>query len=172
MPYDDHESFTRLWMPIQPAVASFVSSILLDQSAVDDVVQEVAIVAWRRFADYDRERPFIAWAIGIARLTARSWRRDRAIRLRVTAEAAEQALAEAAERTSQPVSDAEAALHDCLKQVNGRNWRILRMHYHDGLPAAEIGAALGLDGGHVRVLLNRVRALLRDCIERRVPGMP
>jgi len=57
----DELQFTQMWVPVQSAVASYLAALVRDTHAVDDLLQEVAIVALRRMGDYDPQRPFIAW---------------------------------------------------------------------------------------------------------------
>lgn len=91
--------FTRLFVADQAAFRGFLLSLVHDPHAVDDLLQELAVRLWRRFADYDAGRPFVAWGIGFARLVAFEWRRRQA-RLPVAVDDSTlQALAElAAER--------------------------------------------------------------------------
>jgi len=104
-------------------------------------------------------------------LKALEWRRghrsDRALQLHD--ERALSALAASAERLAPELGDRELALHACLGEVRGRPRDLLRLHYEQGYTPGEIAERLGLAGGHVRVLLNRVRAALRQCVERRLP---
>jgi len=56
----DQERFMRLWTSAQPAVANFVHALVRDHGAARDVLQETALVIFRRFEEYDGERPFVA----------------------------------------------------------------------------------------------------------------
>ena len=68
----------RLWTSAQPAVANYVHALVRDRGAAQDVLQETALVIFRRFADYDGQRPFLAWALGIARFQVLGIQRDAA----------------------------------------------------------------------------------------------
>ena len=60
-----------------------------------------------------------------------------------------------------------AALDRCLAELPERSRRALDATYRDGLGRAELGAELGIGEHGVRTLLQRLRAALRECIERR-----
>jgi RNA polymerase sigma-70 factor (ECF subfamily) len=60
-----------------------------------------------------------------------------------------------------------AALDRCLGELPERSRIALERTYRDGLGRAELGAELGLGEHGVRTLLQRLRAVLRSCIERR-----
>jgi RNA polymerase sigma-70 factor, ECF subfamily len=58
--------------------------------------------------------------------------------------------------------------HDrCLEELPPRSRQALDRTYRDGLGRAELGAELGIGEHGVRTLLQRLRAALRECIERR-----
>ena len=58
---------TRLWTLAQPSVSAFVSSVVRDFRDRDDVLQDIAVAVIESIDLYDTERPFVAWAIGVAR---------------------------------------------------------------------------------------------------------
>jgi RNA polymerase sigma-70 factor (ECF subfamily) len=163
--------FTKLWSDAQPAVAGFVRGMVSDRAAVDDVLQEVALALYTGFAGYDPARPFVAWALGVARHKVHDrWRA--AARSRQVAHDPEllEALAEVSEEMADELDGHRRALQECLTQVEGRPWDLLQLHYVQGHQPREIAEKLGLESGHVRVLLNRVRAALKQCVERRLLG--
>jgi hypothetical protein len=47
----EQEWFLRLWADAQPAVTAFVHAVVRDSSAAKDLVQETALVLFRRFSD-------------------------------------------------------------------------------------------------------------------------
>ena len=63
------EAFAQ-WTLAQPAVSAFVQAMVPDRAERDDVLQEVAMAVLESFGSYDRSRPFVPWAIGIARHVA------------------------------------------------------------------------------------------------------
>lgn len=60
-----------------------------------------------------------------------------------------------------------AALDLCLAELPERSRQALDRTYRDGLGRAELGVELGIGEHGVRTLLQRLRAALRACIERR-----
>lgn len=60
-----------------------------------------------------------------------------------------------------------AALDQCLEALPPRSRLALERTYRDGLGRSELGIELDLGEHGVRTLLQRLRAGLRDCIERR-----
>ena len=110
----------RLWTSAQPAVANYVHALVRDHGVAQDVLQETALVLFRRFAEYDGERPFIAWALGIARYQVMSVRRDEA-RSRVAFD--DELLAQFTETWAElmpAVSERGAMLQRCIEGLAAR----------------------------------------------------
>jgi RNA polymerase sigma-70 factor (ECF subfamily) len=63
---DRHEKFISLMMRHQADLRAFLSSAVWDRHLCEDLMQEVALVLWRKFDAYDESRSFGAWARGIA----------------------------------------------------------------------------------------------------------
>jgi len=64
---DNHEQFTRRWTEAQPIVAGYINAVVADFQEAEDLLQNVAVILLRKFPEYDGQRPFVAWAIGIAK---------------------------------------------------------------------------------------------------------
>jgi RNA polymerase sigma-70 factor (ECF subfamily) len=164
---DQQECFMRLWTAAQPAVAGYIRSLIHGTDA-DDVLQETALALFRRFADYDPARPFVAWALGVAKFQVLGHRRD-AARSFVTFdnELLERYTDEWTE--SCPSSDYRAgALENCFGELTGRGRQTLRMRYYEGFTAEDIARRTASRGAAVRVMLQRIRDSLRACVEHQL----
>ncbi|MDP3229189.1 MAG: sigma-70 family RNA polymerase sigma factor [Acidovorax sp.] len=160
--------FTRLWTDAQPAVAGYVHAIVRDPAAAKDLVQETALVLLRKFSEYDERRPFLPWALGVAKFQILGYRRD-AARCLVTfdAELFEQ-FTESWGEVAPTISDQAAALQTCLDKLAQHARRVVQLRYFEALDSTQIAERLGSSAGAVRVLLQRVREQLRLCVERQL----
>lgn len=164
----DQERFMRLWTSAQPAVANYVHALVRDHAAAKDVLQETALVLFRRFADYDGQRPFLAWALGIARFQVMGLRRD-AARSRVAFD--DELLAQFTDTWAELApasSDRSAALQSCIERLAAHARRSVQLRYFEDLTAEQIAQRLGGNGPAVRVNLQRIREQLRTCVERQL----
>lgn len=155
---------TRFWTLAQPVVSAYVTSVVRDFSARDDVLQDVAVAVIESFDRYDPERPFTAWALGIAQNHVRLYlRRERRERL-VFSEETVAALANAFEsHANMPALD---HLPGCLEKLDARSRRLCDLRYVHDLKPAAIGQSLGMSANAVAKALQRVREQLRLCLER------
>ena len=164
----DNESFMRHWTRAQPTVASYVSSMVPDFHEAEDLLQEIAVILLRKFSQYDERRPFVAWALGIAKLEVLAKRRSRARSLvTLRNEAVESVTATYADMAPE-LEERAVALRECLKQLAGRALALVKLRYQEALPPREVAGRLQEAPGTVRVALSRVRLALQECIERKV----
>lgn len=162
------EAFVRQWVSAQQAVASFVAALVPNPVEAEDILQNVAAAALRKFAQYDGARPFRAWAIGVARLEVLGARRAHA-RSFILHDSDLLARLEAAATEEVPArDDRREALRRCLEALPMTSRELLRLRYEGGLAPAEIAGRMGKASGAVRVWLSRLRSALADCIERRL----
>jgi RNA polymerase sigma-70 factor (ECF subfamily) len=134
----------------------------------EDLTQEAFVVAWQRGVD-DRGPAAVA---GYLRTTARHLflrrRRDEGRR--------EELLVELADRLWQrdcADDDGEGwlqALRGCVAGLDGRLRSAVHLCYGPGADREAAARALGLQPNGLKTLLQRVRALLRACIERQRGG--
>jgi RNA polymerase sigma-70 factor (ECF subfamily) len=73
-----HDQFLRLFAEHEPALRTFIRSLLPSRGDALEVIQEVAVVLWQKFAEFDATRDFRKWAFGVARYEALAYLRDRA----------------------------------------------------------------------------------------------
>src|ERR1043166_8698279 len=71
----DRARFMKMYLAAQPPIRSYLFGLLRNAVDADDVFQEVSLVLWERFGDYDDKFPFLNWAFGIARNHVARWRR-------------------------------------------------------------------------------------------------
>lgn len=166
------EQFTRLWTQAQPSIAGYLAAVVPDRTEADDLCQEVAVVLLRKFADYDPDRPFIAWAMGIAKMAVLGRRRDQARAAARLEPGAVEAVAQAWLEMAPEEEERLRALRACVERTDGRARQLLELRYQRELPIEEIAAALGLAAGTARVALHRLRSALQQCIERRLGAAP
>ncbi|MEM7384287.1 MAG: sigma factor, partial [Verrucomicrobiota bacterium] len=75
---EQHDQFLRLFMEHEEALRLFARSMLFNQEETREVMQEVAIVLWRKFDPSLDGMSFRRWAFGVTRMEVLTFRRDRA----------------------------------------------------------------------------------------------
>jgi RNA polymerase sigma-70 factor (ECF subfamily) len=162
------EQFTRLWTETQPRVAGFLAACVPDFHTAEDLLQNVAVALLREFHDYDGTRPFVAWAIGFAKIEVLRHRRAQARSILDFQPELIEALAADYLAILPELDRRTEALRHCTARLQGRSGEIVRLRYAEDLKPRDIASRLGLNSLVVRVALNRTRDALRKCIERRL----
>ncbi|MFY9346058.1 MAG: RNA polymerase sigma factor [Planctomycetota bacterium] len=152
--------------PHRLAVWRYLRVLGATTDEADDLAQEAMLVACAAPlpADPDRARAFLR---GVARnlwlRTRRFWHRRREREIAAAVE--ELWLATAADDDGEELL---AALRTCLGELAPRTRGALELHYRDGLGWQRVAQQLGLKTNGTKTLVQRARALLRHCIERRL----
>lgn len=163
---EQQQHATRLWTLAVPTVSAFVASLVRSVQDRDDILQETAIAVLDGFDRYDPSRPFVGWAIGIARNQVRLYFRRRG-RDRLQFDlAAEEAIVSAFS-----VNDEKDGrlnfLEECIEHLDAKSRQLCQLRYENDLKPAAIGQRVGLEANTVAKALQRIRDRLRECIQRK-----
>ena len=167
---DCAERFARLWTAAQPAVAGYLAALVPDFRDAQDLLQTVAVVCLRKFPEFDEQRSFVRWALGIAHLEALNHRRNQARSRVILDDSLARELTVTCEELGEEFERRTRVLAECLAGLDGRAATLIRMRYEDALSPATIAERMGLGGVAVRVALSRIRSALRTCIENKLRG--
>ena len=161
---EKHENFVILFTQAQPALRSFVRSLVFSWDDVDEVMQNTGLVLWRKFSDFDPETEFIRWACAVARFEVLAWRRDKARNRHVFDEDLIDLLADTAEEERASLSVERSALEICLRKLPAKMGRAVVAAYEPGVKLNEVARDLGKSATAFYKMLNRARASLQECI--------
>ncbi|RMH77812.1 MAG: sigma-70 family RNA polymerase sigma factor [Actinomyces sp.] len=140
-----------------------------DEAAVDEVVFDTILAAWRHHDSYDPARgPERAWVFGIARNTAAS--RHRRQRRHLKAVPAPDPAGAIAEPDDHADRIAESSLvADALRDLSPPHRAVVVAAYWEGLSTREMAARFAIPEGTVKSRLHHaLRALRSGLVEREV----
>lgn len=155
----------RNWGNVQTSLLAFISASAPQFSDAEDLLQEVAVEVAVRFDEYDPGRPFLPWALWIAKIKIAEFYRSRQRRQVILMGESMDALAEACVTVQESLSDRQFAIEKCLDRLTDRSREILNLRYSEGMSSLEIGDRLGMSVRYVRVALSRIRATLTECAQ-------
>jgi RNA polymerase sigma-70 factor (ECF subfamily) len=154
-----------LWTQAQPAVSAFVHALVGNAADRDEVLQMTALSVLESLGDYDGTRPFLPWALGVARKEVANFRRS-SQRFPALGEAAQAALAVAIAEVAEGERASLVHLAECMAKLAGRPREVCELRYRSGMKPARIAEVLGMQPNTVSKTLERVRSELRECIEQ------
>lgn len=163
-----HREFLQAFTRHEPAVRAFVRRLVPSRSDADDILQEVSIVLWEKFHEFDSGGDFKAWACGIARFKVLSWLRDRGRdRLVLDSDVIEQ-IAEESLHVESQLEQQRIALEDCFERIPTKERELLARAYHRDVKIREVASASGRSIGGFYQWLHRMRKRLLDCLSHKL----
>ncbi len=162
------EEFAHYWLEAEPSLSAYVFASISSFHDAEDVVQRIAGELARRFDEYDSGRPFIGWAIWVARSRVIDFYRAQDRTRVVFSNELLRQLTDTIVEQAEGRSLRREALEACLDELPPKSRRLLDLRYVDERSAEEMAQETGFTSRSVRVLLSRVRTVLASCIERRL----
>ncbi len=162
---DPNEDFLRLWTRHEPALRALVRACVWRAVEVDEVMQEVSVVAWRKLATLGDPARFPQWVAMIARYEILMARR-RHTRERLVLD--EDIIAKLAEEGAEEMSMRDQqldALDVCIAKLPDERRQLALAAYAPGASMKELASQLGRTEGSLYQLLARIRQELLRCVE-------
>ena len=164
------ELLVRLLSKHQEDLFRYIFALLPHEEDARDVLQETSVALFRKFDEYDRTKPFLAWAYRFAFLEVLKQRERVRRGARLLARHLIEQLAKEREQNQQMLEARLQALEYCLEQLPAEDRDLVRKRYRDKLPADELARQFGPSRRTLFRKLDRIRRQLYDCISRRLAG--
>ena len=159
----DHESFMRLWVRHQTQVYAYIRTLVFDRADAEDILQEVAVVLWRKFDQFERGTRFDQWAYRVAHNQILYYRQRKRRDAFVFSPDLIEAVAEQA-AGNQPCGDYIDALESCLDRLSGDDRDLVRRRYEPGATNRSVSKVLERSESTISRALNRIYIALLRCI--------
>ncbi len=167
----DNDTFDALVREHQASLRAWIRALGAQDAWVDDIAQEVFLIAHRRRSAFHDGAEVGPWLRGIARNLVLNERRKDARRSRLLhASLTDVLVAEPTEGVPSPgdLPVLVAAMNECVAQLPERSRELLRRRYAGDENASTLARALDMSAQAVRQTLVRVRALVRSCVEAKI----
>jgi RNA polymerase sigma-70 factor (ECF subfamily) len=154
------ERFESLYRSSRDDVYAYVSTLLRDPAAAEDVTALAFERAYRRRRTFDRRRgEERAWLFGIARNAALDELRRRRRTAALVTEPSDVAEVEAGDGAE--VALRRTAVQAALGKLPAREREIIALKFHAGMSNAELARVLGVSESNAGTLLYRTMEKLR-----------
>lgn len=164
--HNQHDHFLRLFMEHEESLRVFVRSLLFSHDEEREVMQEVAVVLWRKFDAGMDSQAFCRWAFGVARMEVLAFRRDRARDRHSFGEDVYELLAQAVLDQSDELEEQRRALDNCMQKLSDSQRQLVQAAYSPGVKIDQLAEELGRTAMAVYKTLHRIRLTLIDCTQR------
>jgi RNA polymerase sigma-70 factor (ECF subfamily) len=162
------EMLVRLLSRHQDDLFRYIFALLPHEDDARDVLQETCVALYRKFEEYDPDKPFLAWAYCFAYLEILK-QRDRNKRgTRLLSRDVIECLARERE-THEPVLHARlVALEQCLADLPPADRELIQQRYQQKARSEDLVQQLETSRRTLFRKLDRIRRALHECINRRV----
>lgn len=163
-----HHELARQWAKAHGSVAAFVSSFIRDPHRAEDVIQNIAVSITESFDKYDPTRPFLGWALGIARHTIVDEIKKQSRDVHLFDIDVVERVAAAYLKLDGERLETKAALEHCIEKLPEKHRQVLDMRYVAGLKPKQIAKSMNSTSNAISISLFRIRAALASCVEKRL----
>src|SRR5215469_8480702 len=165
----DTDAFIDLVREHQARLRASIRALGVRPEAVDDVAQEVFLLAWQKRADFGFG-DFGAWLMEMARRLVANERRKESCHRRILAGEVTDLLLQSLPEEDRPVdylvrAEEVDALKNCLDKLPSKGRQMIQWRYFDQLAPATIADRLGRPSNYARQALLRLRRLLLQCVQ-------
>lgn len=167
------EHIARLLLKHQDLLRDYIRGLVRDPHVAEDLFQEVGVRVLSDEGLPETPEEFVRWCRGVARnLLLHHWRSARRAKERhgqAMRDAVDRAFDEAHEEVEY-WTERRTLLAECLKQLPEHARSMLKGHYVEGRPLAELAAEAGRSEAALKMALLRVRQALKACVQGRLKG--
>lgn len=162
------KQFMALFIRERPRLRTFTYSLIPVAEEAEDILQEVSLLLWKKFDEYEPDRCFYRWAAGFTYYCACNYRRSSA-RSRVLY-SHELACVLIDQRVTRPRNEVDhmEALRQSMTDLTKRDLRLLAAIYEAGMNADEVAKRIGQQTGTVYNRLSAIRRKLLASINEKV----
>jgi RNA polymerase sigma-70 factor (ECF subfamily) len=165
------ELLVRLLSRHQEQLFRYIFTLLPHEEDARDVLQETSVALYRKFSDYDPEKPFLPWAYRFAYLEVLKQRERNQRGSKHLSRDLLDRLAREREQL-EPVLEARLqALELCLRDLSAGDQDLIRRRYQEKNRTDELVRSSGASRRTFFRRLDRIRRHLWECINRRVAAM-
>eukprot|EP00752_Nemacystus_decipiens_P010738 g9560.t1 len=129
-------------MASQPRLRAYLRMLVYNPSDVNDLMQEVAAIGWKKYSQFDADRSFEAWLLGIARNCVFEYAREQGKRASPLTHEVIELLEVEAQQASSSASTVLDALDSCLGKLAADDYRLIRARFEESQDAIRLNQLL------------------------------
>lgn len=159
------EQFISQFTRNERRIRYYIASLVANKSDVDDIMQEASSLLWKKFDEYDPERPFLPWAMRFAYNAVRSYRQKLGTRRKYFSDELIEELVATHEKEMDRLEQERSLLPQALKKLTEKERLLIEHRYSHGGTIQELATKLGEKPDALYKRLQRIREKLMKNIE-------
>jgi RNA polymerase sigma-70 factor (ECF subfamily) len=154
----------RLWVRHQARVYAYIRALVFRRADAEDLLQEVAVVLWRKFDQFEPGSRFDQWAYRVARNQVLYYRQRRHRDRLLFSQDLVDSIADEMASSNPSRGGYFEALESCLSGLSADDRQLVRKRHEPGATNRSISKAIGRSESAVSRALNRIYLALLHCI--------
>ena len=163
---DVQARFLRLLVSSERELFRYVSALVPNVADAEEIVQDTAIELWKKFDQYDAQQPFTPWACRFAINIVKQWVASRQRWQSLLERGLAEELANRRDQLRPQFEDRLSHLDQCLEKLPSEQRGIVEAYYFRRQSIDLIAAETRRSVDSVYKALQRIRLMLRQCIEQ------
>ncbi|WP_437202901.1 sigma-70 family RNA polymerase sigma factor [Planctomicrobium sp. SH664] len=156
--------FVEQFAAAKGQLRAYITSQATGADAVDEIYQRTSIALWLKRELFDFQRPFIAWAMGFAKIEVQNYLLEQRRQMATLSASALQAIEESFNRNQSEIEERIAALEQCVTKLSPSQQELLRNCYANKIQLQQIAHRQGVTPNSLYLQLKRIRHLLWKCV--------
>lgn len=165
-PDEAHAHFLRLFLASEREIFRYITALVPHLADGEEILQQTAVALWSKFDRYDPAMPFTPWACRFAMNIVKQWAASREKWRGLLDHGLVEALTDRREELRPRFDERMKHLDGCLEKLPAEQRNIVEAYYFRRQSIEAISASARRSVDAIYKALQRIRSMLRDCIER------
>jgi RNA polymerase sigma-70 factor (ECF subfamily) len=163
---DSQALFLRLFLSSERELFRYVAALVPNLGDAEEIVQQTAVELWKRFDQYDAQQPFTPWACRFAINIVKQWVAGQKRWQSLLEPGLAEELVKRREQLRPQFENRLRHLDECMEKLPAQQRAIVEAYYFRRQSVDLIAAETRRSVDAVYKTLQRIRWMLRQCIEQ------
>jgi len=168
----DHSRFFLLFTENTRRIYGHIRALVPNQSDAEDIFQETSAILWEKFEEFELGTNFAAWACQIAYYRVLNHRHRKSRQPIAFSDQFLEVVDREMGSATEYLTSQHKALAGCYKKLDEKDKRLIDGRYRDGVSVEKLAAEIGKPLRTTYRMLERIYAILLDCIQLKLDESP
>ncbi len=161
-----NDEFISLLMENQNRIYGFIRVMVPQKAYADDLMQETAMIMWRKFDEFKLGTGFASWGMQVARYEVYKFRKKQKNNRILFTDDVFDEIMQQRHIYENMFDERLEALENCVKKLKDNDKTLIKMRYTYKLRAQAIAKNVGRSVDGIYKSFSRIHFLLRQCVVR------
>jgi len=160
----DKQEFATLYARCHLDLLRYILTLMPYRDQAEDILQETARIIWKKFDQFDQERPFLPWAKKFAYYEVLRHRKKQAIKYKYFSDELVETMASERDEQDELLEAGREALTDCMSRLDETSSELLLDRFSRGISLKILAQQQGRSANSLYLVMHRIRQKLIECV--------